>query len=141
MQIIKYIFQQHGDERGQLVALEEFRDIPFEIKRVYYMYDTAEGVRRGLHAHRKLEQILICIHGSCKVLLDNGTEKKVVLLENQYEGLYVPNTMWREMYDFSADAVLMVLASDYYDESDYIRDYDEFLTYAGEIEKIHNRNE
>ena len=127
MQIMKYVFQQHGDERGQLVALEGYKDIPFEIKRVYYMYDTGEGVRRGFHAHKKLEQILICIHGSCKILLDNGKEKKVVSLEKQYEGLYVSNDMWREMYEFSPDAVLMVLASEYYDEADYIRDYDEFL--------------
>ena len=80
MQIVKYVFQQHGDERGQLVALEEYKDIPFEIKRVYYMYDTGEGVSRGHHAHRSLEQILICIHGSCKILLDNGEEKKIVPL-------------------------------------------------------------
>jgi dTDP-4-dehydrorhamnose 3,5-epimerase-like enzyme len=130
MQVIKYAFQQHGDDRGQLVALEEFKDIPFEIKRVYYMYDTGEGVRRGFHAHRNLEQILICIHGSCKILLDNGMEKKVVSLEKPYEGVYVSNDIWREMYDFSSDAVLMVLASDYYKESDYIRSYDEFLEAA-----------
>lgn len=91
------------------------------------MYDTKEGVVRGKHAHKSLQQILICIHGSCKILLDNGFEKKVVPLEKPYEGLYVANDMWREMYDFSPDAVLMCLASDYYDESDYIRDYDEFL--------------
>lgn len=127
MQIIKYVFQQHGDERGRLVALEEFKDIPFEIKRVYYMYETKEGVHRGFHAHKNLEQILICIHGSCDVLLDNGTEKKVISLERPYEGLYVPNNMWREMYNFSSDAVLMVLASEYYNEEDYIRDYDKFL--------------
>lgn len=127
MQIIKYAFQQHGDDRGMLVALEEFSDIPFEIKRVYYMYDTGEGVRRGYHAHKCLEQILICIHGSCKVLMDNGKEKKIVSLEKPYEGLYVPNNMWREMYDFSPDAVLMVLASEVYKEEDYIRDYDIFL--------------
>ena len=127
MQILKYVFQQHGDERGQLVALEEFKDIPFEIKRVYYMYDTGEGIHRGFHAHKTLKQILICIHGSCKVLLDNGQEKKMVSLEKPYEGLYISHNMWREMYDFSPDAVLMVLASEYYDESDYIRDYDQFL--------------
>ncbi len=127
MQIVKYAFQQHGDDRGMLVALEEFNDIPFEIKRVYYMYDTIDGVRRGLHAHKSLEQILICIHGSCKILLDNGNEKKIVSLERSYEGLYVPNNMWREMYDFSKDAVLMVLASEVYNEDDYIRDYDTFL--------------
>lgn len=135
MQIMKYVFQQHGDERGQLVALEEFNDIPFEIKRVYYMYDTGEGVRRGFHAHKKLKQILICIHGSCKILLDNGAEKKIIPLEKPYEGVYVSNDMWREMYDFSPDAVLMVLASEYYDEADYIRDYDEFLKYVGKKEK------
>ncbi|GAA0796567.1 FdtA/QdtA family cupin domain-containing protein [Faecalicatena orotica] len=127
MQVIKYAFQQHGDSRGQLVALEEMKDIPFTIKRVYYMYDTGEGVRRGYHAHKSLEQILICIHGSCKIMLDSGFEKKVVSLEKPYEGLYISNNMWREMYDFSSDAVLLVLASELYDESDYIRDYEEFL--------------
>ena len=132
MQIIKYRFQQHGDERGQLVALEEMKDIPFQVKRVYYMYDTVPGVTRGYHAHKALEQILICIHGSCKIRLDNGTEKKVVPLEKPYEGLYVSNSMWREMFDFSPDAVLMGLASELYDENDYIRDYDEFLKFVKE---------
>ena len=127
MQVVKYAFQQHGDDRGQLIALEELKDIPFKIKRVYYMYDTKRNVRRGYHSHRTLEQILICIHGSCKILLDNGKEKKVVSLEKPYEGLYVGANTWREMYDFSSDAVLMVLASEYYNESDYIRNYEEFL--------------
>ncbi len=77
MQIVKYQFQQHGDDRGQLVALEEYNDIPFEIKRVYYMYDTAPNQVRGHHAHKSLEQILICIYGSCKILLDNGKEKGI----------------------------------------------------------------
>lgn len=126
MHVVKYVFQQHGDERGMLVALEEFRDIPFEIKRVYYLYDTKQDVRRGFHAHKSLEQILVCIHGSCKVLLDNGKEKKVVSLEKAYEGLYIANDIWREMYDFSPDAVLLVLASDVYREEDYIRNYDVF---------------
>mgnify|MGYP001048911738 CR=1 FL=1 len=120
MQAVKYVFQPHGDERGQLVALEEYKDIPFKIKRVYYMYDTLPGVTRGYHAHKSLEQILICIHGSCKIRLDNGIEKKVIPLEKPYEGLYVSNNMWREM---------LVLASELYDESDYIRDYDEFLKF------------
>lgn len=124
------MFQPHGDDRGQLISLEEYTDIPFEIKRVYYMYDTLEGVHRGFHAHKHLEQILVCIHGSCKVLMDNGKEKKVVPLEKPYEGLYVPNNIWREMYDFSSDAVLLVFASDYYHEEDYIRDYDRFLEMA-----------
>lgn len=76
MQVIKYMFQPHGDDRGQLVALEEFKDIPFRIKRVYYMYDTGPDVIRGYHAHRSLQQILVCIHGSRKILLDNGIEKR-----------------------------------------------------------------
>lgn len=132
MQVVKYMFQPHGDERGQLIAIEEQKDIPFAIKRVYYMYDTGEGVVRGHHAHKKLQQILVCVHGNCKIRLDNGTEKKVVALEKPYEGLYVSNAMWREMYDFSPDAVLMVFASELYDESDYIRNYDEFLKYVSE---------
>ena len=130
MQVIKYTFQPHGDSRGQLVALEEFKDIPFRIKRVYYMYDTVKGVTRGYNAHKSLEQILICIHGSCKIRLDDGKEKAVVPLDKPTEGLYVSNTMWREMFDFSPDAVLMVLASELYDEADYIRNYDEFLEYV-----------
>lgn len=131
MQVIKYAFQQHGDERGMLVALEEFKDIPFEIKRVYFMYDTEPDIHRGFHAHKNLEQILICIHGSCKVRLDNGWEKKVVSLEKPYEGLYISNNMWREMYDFSKDAVLLVLASEFYNEEDYIRNYEDFLEFIG----------
>lgn len=136
MQIVKYAFQSHGDERGQLIALEENKDIPFSIKRVYYVYDTREGVTRGKHAHRDLEQILICIHGSCKVLLDDGLEKKTVLLEKPDEGLYISNLTWREMFDFSPGAVLLVLASDFYDEEDYIRDYNQFLRYLGKGEGV-----
>ena len=131
MQVVKYVFQPHGDERGQLVALEENIDIPFKIKRVYFMYDTQEGVVRGHHAHKSLEQILVCIHGSCKIRLDNGTEKKVVPLEKPYEGLYIANNIWREMFDFSPDAVLLVFASELYNEDDYIRDYNEFLKFVG----------
>lgn len=136
MQVIKYVFQPHGDERGQLIALEEHRDIPFPIRRVYYMYDTKKGVKRGLHAHKTLEQILVCIHGSCRILLDDGRECKDVPLERPYEGLYVGPGIWRVMHDFSPDAVLMVLASDLYDETDYIRDYDSFLKeFAPEMPK------
>lgn len=135
MQVVKYMFQPHGDERGQLIALEEFNDIPFRIKRVYYMYDTGKGVVRGRHAHKSLEQILVCIHGTCKIRLDNGREQKVVNLEKPYEGLYVGSNIWREMYDFSEDAVLMVLASELYDEDDYIRDYDEFLLICKDLQE------
>lgn len=135
MQVVKYSFPQHGDDRGMLVALEEQKDIPFKIRRVYYIYDTKEGVRRGFHAHLNLEQILICVHGSCKILLDNGREKETVILDKPYEGLYITNDIWREMYDFSPDAVLMVLASELYNEDDYIRNYDEFkkmISFKGE---------
>lgn len=140
MQTIKYTFQPHGDDRGQLISLEEYTDIPFRIKRVYFMYDTIKDVVRGKHAHRNLQQILVCIHGSCKIRLDNGREKKVVALEKPYEGLYVSNDMWREMFDFSPDAVLLVFASEIYDENDYIRDYDEFLEYVNKNRSTENNN-
>ena len=135
MKIKKYIFLPHGDDRGQLVAIEEFKDIPFVVKRIYYIYDTQNGVRRGFHAHKKLEQILICVHGSCKIHLDNGTETEEVLLDKPFEGLYISNNMWREMYDFSEGAVLLVLASELYTEADYIRNYDEFLKFVKEEDK------
>lgn len=127
MEIKMYNFPPHGDDRGQLIAIEEQNDLPFDIKRVYYIYDTLPGVRRGFHAHLDLQQILICVSGSCKIHLDNGYETAEVLLDKPNEGLYISNDMWREMYDFSPDAVLLVLASNLYDESDYIRDYDAFL--------------
>ena len=124
-------FEEHGDDRGTLVALEQERNIPFEIKRCYYMYDTVQGVRRGFHAHKTLKQVLVCVKGQCKVLLDDGKEQKHVLLDSPNRGLYIESDIWREMYDFSEDAVLMVLASELYDESDYIRDYQEFLKHVG----------
>lgn len=127
MEVIKYHFPPHGDDRGQLVAIEAMQDLPFEIKRVYYIYDTLPGVRRGYHAHRCLQQILVCVHGSCKIHLDDGCETAEVLLDKPYEGLYISNDTWREMYDFSEGAVLLVLASEHYDEADYIRDYQQFL--------------
>ena len=93
---------------------------------------------RGKHAHKSLEQILVCIHGSCKVRLDNGQEQKIVPLEKPYEGLYVGSNMWREMFDFSPDAVLMVLASELYDEADYVRSYEDFLNM---VQESKNANE
>lgn len=123
-------FQKHGDERGMLVTLEETKEVPFSIRRVYYMYETAKNVRRGYHAHKKLEQILICVHGACTIHLDDGCECKEIRLDKPYEGLYIANNVWREMYDFTEDAVLMVLASELYDESDYVRNYQEFMDYV-----------
>ena len=127
MDIKRYIFPPHGDDRGQLVAIEAMKDLPFEIKRVYYIYDTLPGVRRGFHAHLNLQQILLCVNGSCKIHLDNGTDTAEVTLDKPNEGLYISNDMWREMYDFTPGTVLLVLASEYYDEADYIRNYDDFI--------------
>lgn len=123
-------FQIHGDERGQLIALEENKNIPFPIKRVYFMYDTQKDVHRGLHAHKKLQQVLFCVSGSCTIRLDDGREKVEVKLNRPEKGLYIGPGIWREMYDFQAGTVLMVLASEYYNESDYIRDYQAFLDYG-----------
>ena len=127
MEVKMYQFPPHGDDRGQLIAIEEGKDLPFDVKRVYYIYDTLPGVRRGFHAHRCLQQILICVSGSCKIHLDNGFDTVEVVLDKPSEGLYIANDMWREMYDFSPDAVLLVLASEYYDEADYIRNYEDFI--------------
>ena len=134
MEIKTYHFPPHGDDRGQLVALEALEDIPFEVKRVYYIYDTLPGVVRGKHAHRCLEQILICVHGSCKVALEDGKARQEVLLDDPTLGLYISNDTWREMYDFVPGTVLLVLASEYYDEKDYIRNYDAFIEMIKEKE-------
>lgn len=123
-------FVGHGDDRGQLVAVEAEADIPFPVRRVYYIFDTAPGVRRGYHAHKELEQVLICMHGSCRILLDNGHTRESVLLDSPLKGLHLFPCLWREMYDFSPGSVLMVLASERYSESDYIRDYGEFLNFV-----------
>lgn len=134
MNVMMRALQPHGDERGQLIAIEKRNNIPFEVKRVYYIYDTVQGVRRGFHAHRELEQVLVCVHGSCIIHVDDGSATREYLLDRPDEGLYIGPITWREMYDFSPDAVLLVLASEYYDESDYIRDYDDFLRIVGEGE-------
>lgn len=127
MDIKMFHFPPHGDDRGQLVAIEENKDLPFDVKRVYYIYDTLPGVRRGFHAHKNLEQILLCVNGTCKIHLDNGYDTAEVVLDKPNEGLYISNDMWREMYDFTPGTVLLVLASEYYDEADYIRNYDDFI--------------
>lgn len=121
-------FDIRGDARGSLIALEKEHNVPFDIKRVYYIFDTSEGVRRGFHAHKNLKQLAICVKGSCKFLLDDGINKNIYDLNEPTKGLYIEGLIWREMFDFSHDCVLMVLADDYYDEADYIRDYAGFLT-------------
>jgi dTDP-4-dehydrorhamnose 3,5-epimerase-like enzyme len=128
MSLIKTVsFKPLGDERGSLIALEGNKSVPFDIKRVYYIFDTKEGVSRGFHAHRNLKQVAVCVTGSCRFILDNGKQREEVALDKSTIGLLIDDLTWREMYDFSPDCVLMVLASEYYDESDYIRDYQEFL--------------
>ncbi len=127
MSLIDWIdFQVLGDSRGGLVSIEQSTLIPFDIKRVYYIYRTAEGVSRGYHAHRRLKQVAICLAGSCRMLFDNGSIKEEYILNCPTKGVLIDGLLWREMHDFSEDCILLVLASEHYDESDYIRDYSEF---------------
>ena len=123
-------FKTLGDERGSLIAIEQGYNAPFEIKRVYYIFDTKKGVERGFHAHINLEQIAIVVKGSCTFVLDDGVKREEIKLNSPNQGLYLKGLIWREMKDFSHDCVLVVLASEHYDESDYIRDYDKFLEVA-----------
>ncbi|MFD3157168.1 sugar 3,4-ketoisomerase [Haloimpatiens sp. FM7330] len=134
----KIQFKKIKDKRGALIPIEESRDIPFDIRRIYYIFNVGKGVRRGYHTHKTLQQVLICINGSCKILLDDGKEKEIVFLNERNSGLFIGPNTWREMYDFTEDAVLLVLASNYYDEKDYIRDYCEFLKYVGS-ERVNER--
>ena len=129
MQVVKYAFQQHGDERGQLVALEEFKDIPFEIKRVFYQYDVPGGESRGAHAHIKDQQFLIAVSGAFEVFVDDGINNKVFTLNRPYYGLLVPPGIWSAEQEFSSGSVCLVLTDNRYDAADYIRDYDDFLAY------------
>jgi len=121
-------FKTLGDERGSLIALEENYNTPFSIKRVYYIFDTISDVRRGYHAHINLQQLAICVKGSCTFSIDNGQTKKDILLESPNQGLLLKGLIWREMHSFSPDCVLLVLANDHYNEDDYIRNYNDFLT-------------
>ena len=120
-------FKIRGDHEGSLVALEKGADFPFEIQRVYYIWGTAQDTIRGRHSHNKLEQVIICTSGSCDFILDDGENREVVHLSRPNQGLYIKHNIWREFTNFSSDCVVMVLASEHYDESDYIRDYDDFL--------------
>ncbi|GAA0818598.1 sugar 3,4-ketoisomerase [Clostridium tertium] len=123
-------FKNISDKYGSLIPIESKKDIPFEIKRIYYIKDVKEEAVRGFHSHRMLHQVLICISGNVKIRLKNGLEEKIVQLDNSDYGLYIGPMIWREMFEFSNNAVLLVLASEYYDESDYIRDYDIYLQEA-----------
>jgi len=120
-------FPSLGDERGSLVALEGAQTVPFEIKRVYYIFATQPGVVRGFHAHRKLQQVAVCLTGKCRMVLDDGKTRENAWLDSPNKGLVIGDMVWREMHDFSSDCVLLVLASEHYDESDYIRLYSDFV--------------
>ena len=115
-----------GDERGSLIAIEAGHNAPFEIKRVYYIFDTKKDVERGFHAHINLKQIAIAVKGECTFVLDNGETREEIKLTNPKQGLLIEGLLWREMKDFSNDCVLIVLASEHYDETDYIRNYKKF---------------
>ena len=126
----KIQLKQLGDERGDLVAIEPHIDIPFDIKRVYYIYNLPESTSRGFHAHKELRQFLVCVSGSCKILIDDGLQKQEIVLNSGSQGLFMDVMMWHEMHDFTSDCVLLVLCSELYDEGDYIRNYNEFLKLA-----------
>ena len=119
------------DARGNLSFAENFKQIPFEIKRVYWIFDTAPDQDRGMHAHKNMEQIIVAMDGACQFVLDDGKTREKVWLNRPDVGLYIGKNMWREMNHFSYGCKLMVLASDYYDEKEYIRDYGEFLREVG----------
>ena len=118
-----------SDPRGNLSVIEEFKDIPFKIERAYWIYDVPGGEKRGGHAFKETEELIVALSGSFDVILDNGTEKKVFSLNRSYYGLYVPKGLWREMKNFSTNSLALVLSSTNYDVKDYIRDYVEFLKY------------
>ncbi len=118
-----------GDDKGTLIVAETQKNIPFDIKRIYYILDVNPSVSRGFHAHKKLFQIAFCIKGSFKMLMDDGSNKQEVYIGKSNKGLMIPPMIWHEMHDFSEDCVLLVLASEHYDENDYIRDYEKFKSY------------
>ena len=115
-----------GDERGSLIALEPGKEVPFDSRRAYYIFGTLKGVSRGFHAHRRLSQLLVSVNGSCRLVVDNGRGRAEVILDRPDRGLLISGLVWREMHDFSSDCVLMVMADQPYDPSDYIRSYDDF---------------
>ena len=128
MDIQPILLQTHGDSRGMLVALEQERNVPFPIRRVYYLFATCTDVHRGMHAHRHLNQLAVAVRGSVTILLDDGTGPTEVTLDDPSKGLLLGSMVWRDLYDFSDDCVLMVLADQLYDPADYITNYDEFLS-------------
>lgn len=123
-----YDFPLLGDERGSLIVMDKHSGVPFAPKRVYYLFGTAEGASRGFHAHKKLHQIAVCVSGRCRMVLDNGAVREDIWLESPTLGVDLPPMLWHEMHDFTPDCVLLVMASQDYDEKDYIREYVDFCS-------------
>ena len=116
-----------GDERGHLISFEKNNNCPFDVKRTFYIFDTVPGIVRGAHANKNSEFVLIAISGSCKIKVDDGKTQEIVELNTPHKALYLDKMLWKEMYDFSYNAILLVLTNTVYDEKEYIRDYNEFL--------------
>lgn len=123
------LYRHHSDRKGDLSVVENGKTLPFDVKRVFYLYDVPGGENRGGHAHKSLNQFIVAVSGSFSVTLDDGKVRRTVTLNRPYQGLYIPAGIWDELNDFSSGAICMVLASDIFDASDYIRDYSEFLNY------------
>lgn len=123
----KLIFSQKGDDRGHLVVVEGLKDIPFEIKRIFYIYGSHSDVIRGQHANRNSEFVFINVSGQSKIKVDDGFTSEIIELNEAHTGLYLDKMLWKEMYDFSSDSVLLVLTNTEYDNQEYIRNYDEYL--------------
>ena len=120
-------FNVHSDKRGNLISLADNKEIPFKIKRIYYTWNMPNKAIRGGHAHKRLDEVMVCLHGSCDFVLDDGKEKITITLDRPNKGLYIKANVWRDFRNFSPDCVVILIASDYYDTEDYIRDYDEYL--------------
>lgn len=136
-----FAFPVRGDERGSLVAVEALETVPFEIRRIYYIYGVPAGARRGFHSHSNLKQALVCLSGSVSILVDDGERSEVVELSDPSRALLVGPMVWREMFDFTEDAVLLVLASEHYDPDDYIKEYDEFVLRAAALRGTQEQGE
>lgn len=120
-------FKPLGDERGSLIAIEAEKSVPFAVRRVYYIFGTKEGVERGFHAHKALNQVAVAVTGSCEMVLDDGESETIVLMDSSEKGVLIEPKVWHFMRNFSPDCVLLVLADQHYDEADYIRDYEQFI--------------
>ena len=125
--------KHHSDQKGNLTVVENDKTVPFPVRRVYYLYDVPGGESRGAHAHKNLKQLIVAASGSFSVTLDDGNVKRTFVLNRPYQGLLVAPGIWRDLFDFSSGAICLVLASELYEASDYIRDYEEFLQYKEQI--------